>query len=59
MPELQEILPLEKELQEMEMPQQLRDLLHLMLVVDPSKRPSALFVLASREFQGFEMFTGV
>lgn len=53
-PELQQILPFNEEIQKVDMPQQLWDLLHFMLVVDMVERPSALSVLASKEFQAFE-----
>jgi len=53
-PEMQNILALEEETQKVEMPQQLRDLLGLMLVVDPSVRPSASDVLTSNEFRELE-----
>lgn len=36
-------------------PDQLRDLLSLMLVVDPRQRPSASAVLESKEFKAFQM----
>ncbi|KAE9980579.1 hypothetical protein EG328_000216 [Venturia inaequalis] len=58
-PGLQVIPPLEEEMRGVEMPQQLRDLLRLILVVDPSERPSASSVLASKEFRAFETFIGV
>lgn len=45
--ELQAISPLCEEIRKVEMPRQLRDLLRLMLVVDPVQRPSASSVLAS------------
>ncbi|KAB8270697.1 kinase-like domain-containing protein, partial [Aspergillus minisclerotigenes] len=54
MPELQVILPFDKEIQKVEIPQQLRDLLRFMLVVNPVDRPSPSSVLASREFRSFE-----
>lgn len=54
-----DILPFDEETQKVEMPQQLRVLLRSMLVVDPIKRPSASFVMASREFRGFEKLVGV
>lgn len=57
-PALQAILPLE-EIREVEMPQQLRNLLRLMLNVDPGERPTASSVLTSREFLAFKTFTGV
>ncbi|KAE8353223.1 hypothetical protein BDV28DRAFT_157211 [Aspergillus coremiiformis] len=55
-PDLQGILPFDKEIQKVEMPQQLRDLLRFMLVVNPVERPSPSSVLASREFRSFEEF---
>lgn len=58
-PDLQAILPFDEEIQKVEMPQQLRDLLRFMLVPNPVKRPSALSVLASREFRAFEKFIDV
>ncbi|KAJ5950472.1 uncharacterized protein N7479_008885 [Penicillium vulpinum] len=57
-PELQAILPFDKETKTMEMPNQLRDLLRFMLVHDPGKRPSASSVLASRELRAFENLMG-
>ncbi|PYH46601.1 uncharacterized protein BP01DRAFT_338092 [Aspergillus saccharolyticus JOP 1030-1] len=56
-PDLQAILPFEEETEKVEMPQQLRDLLRLMLVVSPFERPSAAFVLSSKEFGSFEKIT--
>ncbi|KAL3477402.1 hypothetical protein BJX99DRAFT_269811 [Aspergillus californicus] len=56
--ELQAILPLDREIQEIEMPQELRDL-RLMLVVNPIGRPSASSVLASKEFRAFGEIMGV
>ena len=53
-PELQKVLPFNEEMQKVEMPQQLQGLLHFMLVVNVVERPSALSVLASKEFQAFE-----
>ena len=58
-PELLDILPLEQMMQAIEMPQGLRDLLRLMMVVDPSARPSASSVLASRDFRGFQEYVSV
>ncbi|RAH60505.1 hypothetical protein BO85DRAFT_365314 [Aspergillus piperis CBS 112811] len=55
--ELQAISPLCEEIRKVEMPRQLRDLLRLMLVVDPVQRPSALSVLASEEFRALEIVT--
>ncbi|KAJ5788921.1 uncharacterized protein N7518_005932 [Penicillium psychrosexuale] len=56
MPELQAILPFDEEIKKVEMPQQLRDLLRFVLVPDPTTRPSASSVLASREFRKFENY---
>jgi serine/threonine protein kinase len=53
LPDLQAILPFDEEIQKVAMPQQLKDLLRFMFVVDPVKRPSAVSVLASGEFQAF------
>ncbi|KAJ5543344.1 hypothetical protein N7535_005772 [Penicillium sp. DV-2018c] len=47
--ELQAILPFHDETKKTEIPQQLRDLLCLMLVPDPKTRPSVSSVLASKE----------
>ncbi|KGO73366.1 hypothetical protein PITC_086540 [Penicillium italicum] len=58
-PELQAILPFDEETKKVEMPQQLRDLLRFILVPDPKIRPSASFVLASREFRKFESYVTV
>lgn len=58
-PDMQVILPLEEEIRGVETPQLLRDLLCLILVVDPSGRPSASAVLASKELRAFERFVGV
>lgn len=49
----QAICPFE-ETRKVEMPEQLRDILRLMLVVNPGDRPSASDVLASREFRAFQ-----
>ncbi|KAJ0420517.1 hypothetical protein BJY00DRAFT_301491 [Aspergillus carlsbadensis] len=43
----------------MEMPQQVKDILRLMFVADPSERPPAASVLASREFRELEELIGV
>lgn len=59
LPELQAILPLDEEIKKVEMPQQLRNLLCSILVPDPKMRPSASFVLASREFRKFENYVSV
>ena len=56
-PELQKGLPFNEGMQKVEVPQQLRDLLHVMLVVNVGKRPSALSLLASKEFQAFDNLT--
>lgn len=56
--ELQDILPFDEEIRKVELPQHLRDLLRLMLVVNPDQRPSASSVLASAEFQAFEQLIG-
>jgi serine/threonine protein kinase len=50
---LQETLPFDAEMGKVEMPQELRSLLRIMLVTDPQKRPSASSVLASAEYQAF------
>jgi serine/threonine protein kinase len=55
---VKEILPIQEEMQKIEMPQQLRDLLGLMLVTNPDKRPSASAVLASNEFRAFGELVG-
>lgn len=52
-PELLAILPLDEETREIKMPQELRDILRCMMVVDPVQRPSAASVLASDEFRAF------
>ena len=59
MEEMQHISSLEEEMTKLEIPQELRDLLRLMLVTDPSKRPSASFVLASAEFRALEKIVGI
>lgn len=53
-PGLQAILPFDEETQKVEMPQQLKNLLRFMFVLDPIKRPSAKTMLASRELQEYE-----
>ncbi|KAK3327698.1 hypothetical protein B0T19DRAFT_422546 [Cercophora scortea] len=58
-PEFQATPPFEEETQKVEMPQQLRELLRLMLVPDPSRRPSASSVLASSEFQALDKLVTV
>lgn len=57
-PAIRAISPIQEEMQKVEMPQQLRDLLILMLVTNPNKRPSASTVLASNEFRAFEKVVG-
>lgn len=49
------IAPFDEETQKFEIPDQLIDLLRLMLVVDPRQRPSASAVLESKEFKAFQM----
>ncbi|KAL8755990.1 MAG: hypothetical protein Q9184_004638 [Pyrenodesmia sp. 2 TL-2023] len=56
--ELNGISPLEEELNQVEMPQELRDLLRLMFITNPDKRPSASFVLASEEMRAFKRVVG-
>lgn len=56
-PELQAILPFNE--LAVEVPHQLKDLLHFMLIPNPAERPSASSVLASREFRVFEKFVEV
>lgn len=58
-PELLESPPLEHMMQVIEMTQVLRDLLRLMMVVDPSARPSASSVLASADFRSFQEYVSV
>jgi serine/threonine protein kinase len=58
-PELLDILPLKLLMQAIEMPQELRNLLCLMMVVDPSARPSASSVLTSRDFRLFKEHVSV
>jgi serine/threonine protein kinase len=57
-PALQDIEPFDKETKKV-IPQQLRDLLRFILVPDPTQRPSALSVLASKEFRDFEHYVSV
>lgn len=54
--EQQLLSPFEEETRKVEMPQQLGDLLRLMLIANPSQRPSASSVLVSKEFRAFEDF---
>lgn len=49
------IAPFAEETQKIKIPDQLRDLLRLMLVVDPRQVPSASAVLESKEFKAFQM----
>lgn len=58
-PELLDIPPLEQMIQAIKMPQELGDLLRLMMVVDPGARPSASSVLSSRDFQVFQEYCSV
>ncbi|KAL7626844.1 hypothetical protein AAE478_003618 [Parahypoxylon ruwenzoriense] len=58
-PELQAILPFEEETRKVMIPQQMGDVLRLMLVVNPDRRPLASSVLESTEFQAFEKLVGV
>lgn len=48
------IAPFAEETHKLKMPDQLRGLLRLMLVVDPRQRPSASAVLESKEFKAFQ-----
>ncbi|KKZ61070.1 hypothetical protein EMCG_04314 [[Emmonsia] crescens] len=50
LPQLCQMSVLEDEILKVDMPTELRDLLQLMLVVNPDERPSATHVLASKEF---------
>lgn len=51
---MQAILPFSEEIRKMKVPQQFSALLEIMLATDPKERPSASFVLQSKEFQLFE-----
>lgn len=51
----QSIAPFADETQKFKMSKQSRDLLRLMLVVDPRQRPSASAVLESKEFKAFQL----
>ena len=55
-PELEAISPFDEETRKVQLPQELRDLLRFMMVLDPDGRPSASDVLASKEFRAFEKF---
>ncbi|CAI7641828.1 unnamed protein product [Penicillium viridicatum] len=57
-PALQKIEPFDKETKKV-VPQQLRDLLRFILVPDPTQRPTASSVLASKEFRDFERYVSV
>jgi hypothetical protein len=52
-------LAFDEELQEVGMPRQLKDILRIMLVVYPFKKPSAASVLVSREVRELEKLVGV
>ncbi|KAF2870953.1 hypothetical protein BDV95DRAFT_628872 [Massariosphaeria phaeospora] len=56
---MQAILPFGEEMQKVDMPQQLKEVLHFILVVNPAERPSASSMLGSSELQAFEQFVGV
>jgi serine/threonine protein kinase len=59
-PILQDILPLERQMEKMGLLPELRDLLRSMFVLDPDARPSASQVLASRELRALkEAVTGM
>lgn len=58
-PAFQAISPFDEETNKVDMPQQLRDLLRFILEPDPTKRPSASAVLASKEFRDFEHYVSV
>jgi hypothetical protein len=51
---LKQISVLEDELRKMDMPTELMELLRLMLVVNSGERPSAIHVMASKEFLALE-----
>lgn len=50
---LKHISVLENELQKVDILKELADLLHLMLIVNPGERASAIHVLALKEFVAF------
>lgn len=52
--DLQMIQPFDEETENMRIPRQLKDLLRLMLVVNPEERPSISYVLSSNEFSALE-----
>lgn len=49
------ISPFVEETQKFKIPDQLRDLLGLMLVVDPRERPSSSAILESKEYKAFQI----
>lgn len=49
-----QISSFEEETKKVKIPEELRQLLRLMLIVNPGERPSASDVLASSEFQAFQ-----
>ena len=51
--------PWDEETHQVQMPQELRDLLHYMMVVDPVQRPSAASILASEELRAFKQLVDV
>ncbi len=51
---MQAILPLQEELQTVEMLEELRTLISLMLITDPDERPFAAAVLALNEYRALE-----
>lgn len=53
-PALEQISCLEDELRKVDMIPELRDVLCLMLVINPTKRPSPTHVLTSKEFLALE-----
>ncbi|KAJ9302768.1 hypothetical protein DTO271G3_142 [Paecilomyces variotii] len=53
---MQAILPFEK-MQEVKMPEQLKELLRVMLAVNPNERPSASDLLASGEFKNLMLWS--
>jgi serine/threonine protein kinase len=59
-PILQDVLPLDRQMEKMGLLPELRDLLRSMFVLDPDARPSASQVLASRELWALkEAVTGM
>jgi hypothetical protein len=53
-PMMEGILPLEDEMQRMDLLPELRDVLRFLLVTDPAKRPSAAQVLASDQLRALK-----